>query len=104
MSSELLRATRGDLVETIQRGHLAVVDVQGRLLAGAGDPDRVSYMRSSAKPLQATMVMQSGAAARFAIAGELLAICCASHNGEPGHVAAVREVLRRADAPEDALQ
>lgn len=104
MSNELLRATRGDLVETIQRGHVAVVDAQGRLLASAGDPDRVCYMRSSAKPLQATMVIQSGAAARFAIDGALLAICCASHNGEPAHVAAVREVLRRAEAPEDALQ
>ncbi len=104
MSAELLQTTRGDLVETVQRGHLAVVDARGRLLAWSGDPDAVSYMRSSAKPLQATMVMQSGAAERFGLTGPLLAICCASHSGEPGHVEAVREVLRRADVPESALQ
>jgi L-asparaginase II len=102
--AELLQTTRGDLVETIQRGHVAVVDSQGRLLASSGDPDAVSYMRSSAKPLQATMVLQSGAAQRFGIADSLLAICCASHHGEPGHVEAVRAVLDRAGVPESALQ
>lgn len=104
MNAELLQTTRGDVVETIQRGHVAVVDARGRLLAWSGDPDAVSYMRSSAKPLQATMVIQSGAAERFGLTGHLLAICCASHNGEPRHVEAVREVLRRADVPESALQ
>ncbi len=102
--AELLQTTRGDLVETIQRGHVAVVDSQGRLLASSGDPDAMSYMRSSAKPLQATMVLQSGAAQRFDISNSLLAICCASHHGEPGHVEAVRTVLARAGVPEAALQ
>lgn len=50
------------------------------------------------------MVLQSGAAARFDLAGALLAICCASHNGEPGHVEAARAVLSRAGVPESALQ
>ena len=104
MSAELLYTTRGDLVETIQRGHVAVVDVRGRLIASSGDPEAISHMRSAAKPLQATMVVQSGAAERFGLAGPLLAICCASHQGEPGHVAAVREVLAHAGVPESALQ
>ncbi len=104
MSVELLHSTRGDLVETMQSGHVAIVDTQGRLLGSAGDPDAWSYMRSSAKPLQATMVVQSGAAERFGLSGALLAICCASHNGEPGHVEAVRTVLERAGVPESALQ
>src|SRR5438270_10172237 len=103
MSAELLYTTRGDLVETIQRGHVAVVDVRGRLIASGGDPEATSYMRSAAKPLQATMVVQSGAAGRFGLAGPLLAICCASHQGEPGHVAAVRGVLARAGVPAWAL-
>lgn len=104
MSAELLRATRGNLVETIQRGHVAVVDARGRLLAAAGEPDTFFYMRSSAKPLQATAVVESGATERFDLSGRLLAICCASHNGEPGHVEAVRGVLGRAGVPESALQ
>jgi len=104
MSVELLQSTRGDIVETIQRGPVGAVDAGGRLLAGAGDPDAWSYMRSSAKPLQATELVQSGAAERFDLTGPLLAVCCASHNGEPGHVEAVRTVLARAEVPESALQ
>jgi len=104
MSVELLHSTRGGLVETIQSGHVVAVDARRRLLASAGDPDAWSYMRSSAKPLQATMVMRSGAAERFDLTESLLAVCCASHNGEPGHVAAVRAVLERAGAPESALR
>src|SRR5438270_10500441 len=103
-AAELLQTTRGELVETAQRGHVAVVNADGALIASSGDPDHVSYMRSSAKPLQATMVLQSGAAARFDLAGALLAICCASHNGEQGHVEAARAVLSRAGVPESALQ
>ena len=104
MSAELLYTMRGDLVETIQRGHVAVVDVRGHLIASSGDPEATSYMRSVAKPLQATMLVQSGAAERFGLTGPLLAICCASHQGEPSHVAAVREVLARVGVPESALQ
>lgn len=104
MAAELLRVTRGSLVETVRRGHLAVVDARGRLLAASGDPDTVTYMRSSAKPVQATAVLWSGAAERFGIAGPLLAVCCASHRGEPGHVEAVGSVLERADIPPSALQ
>jgi L-asparaginase II len=104
MGAELLVTTRGDLTETIRRGHAAVVDASGRLVASAGNPDFVSYMRSSAKPLQATMLVQSGASERFGISDRLLAVCCASHHGEPGHVEAVREVLGRAGIAESALQ
>lgn len=104
MSSELLQTTRGSLVETIGRGHIAVVDARGRLIAACGDPDHVTYMRSAAKPLQATALVSSGASSRFEVAGPLLAVCCASHNGETGHVEAVRAILARADLPATALQ
>ncbi len=104
MSAGLLHMTRGALVETVQRGHLAVVDAHGTLLAHCGDPHTVTYMRSSAKPLQALMVLRSGAAARFAIAGPLLAVCCASHQGEPGHVEAVGTILARSGVSEAMLQ
>jgi len=104
MSAELLHVTRGELVETVQRGHLAVVDAHGMLLAHCGDAHTVTYMRSSAKPLQAMMAVRSGAARRFDITGRLLAVCCASHQGEPGHVEAVGAILARSDVSESMLQ
>ena len=41
---------------------------------------------------------------RFGIEPRHIAIMAASHNGEPGHVEVVRDLLKRADVPEDALQ
>ena len=43
---------RGDAVESVHRVHAAAVH-DGEVVAGAGDPDLVTFMRSSAKPLQA---------------------------------------------------
>ena len=47
------------------------------------------FPRSAVKALQALPLVESGAAERYAFTGEELALACASHSGEPGHVAAV---------------
>jgi L-asparaginase II len=68
----------GALVENVHRVHVAVVTPRGHLLASEGDPSRIVFARSSAKPLQA-----------IALAGHLgadlsppeLALACASHAG-----------------------
>ena len=64
MSEPLVNVTRGPIVESVHYGDIAVVDHTGRLLAFAGDPYRVTYLRSAAKPLQALNVLLSGAADR----------------------------------------
>ncbi len=92
----LVEVVRGPLVEAIHRGTIAVVDVSGALLASAGDPRRkVTYLRSAAKPFQSMPLVLTGAVDRFELAPEDLAIACASHNGEPGHVAQVTSLLER---------
>lgn len=50
-------------------------------------------MRSSAKPFQAQALYQTGAAERFNLTPEELALTCASHDGTPVHVAVVRGYL-----------
>ena len=90
----LLEITRGPLVEEVQRGHLAIVDSRGRMLASVGEPaNAVTYWRSSAKPFQSMALVTSGAAAAFGFEPEDLAICSASHNGEEVHTARVAHVL-----------
>src|SRR5262249_13051942 len=49
----LVAITRGDLDESMHFGAIVVADADGRVLASAGDPRTVTYMRSTAKPLQA---------------------------------------------------
>ncbi|MDQ6857789.1 MAG: asparaginase [Chloroflexota bacterium] len=96
MSDLLLEVTRGDLVEERHRGDVAVVDRSGALVSGCGDPDgMVAYWRSSAKPFQAMPLVYTGAAHRFGFDAGDLALCCASHSGEPEHTARVAALLER---------
>lgn len=95
MSEPLVHVTRGPIVESVHYGDIAVVDRCGRLLAFAGDPYRVTYLRSAAKPLQALNVLLSGAADRFGFTDEELAIMCASHYGEDYHQKVILGILEK---------
>jgi L-asparaginase II len=56
--------------------------------------------RSSNKPVQALGMLRAG----LDLHGELLALACASHSGEPFHLEGVREILAKAGLDEGALQ
>ena len=56
MTIPLIKVTRGDVIEAVHRGALAVVDSAGQMLAQAGDPNWVVSMRSSAKPDRKSVV------------------------------------------------
>jgi len=80
---------RGVFLECVHRGHIAVCDAQGDLLAGWGDPSAVVLPRSSCKMLQALPLVESGAAKRFGLTPEHLALSCASHTGALIHTGRV---------------
>ena len=92
---KLVEVTRGDLVESIHRGVVAVVDVEGRIIAGAGDISYLTYIRSAAKPMQALPVVESGAAAYFDLEQEELALLTASHSGEDEHVRVGQRIMEK---------
>lgn len=93
---------RGGITEVVVRGHVAVVDARGALLASAGDAETVTTLRSTVKPLQA-LPFFAGAAEAMGATVEERAVACASHEGEPRHVEVVRRLLARAGVGEDAL-
>jgi L-asparaginase II len=95
---------RGELVESVHRGRLALFDPSGDELESLGDPEAYVYLRSSAKPLQALPLILSGAADDFGLTDEELAVACASHNAEEPHLATVRSILEKAGLSEDDLQ
>lgn len=103
MSEVLVNVTRGPLVESIHRGDIAVVDSKGQLLYHVGDPYKVSFMRSAAKPIQTLNVILSGAADRFNFTEEELAIMCASHYGEDFHRKVVEGILNKIGLSVDNL-
>ena len=100
----LVEVTRGPIVESRHRGHVAAVDGEGRLVAYLGDPDTVSYLRSSAKPFQGIPLIASGAADRFGLTEREIAIACGSHSGEPMHTAATLSILNKIGLGPEALK
>lgn len=92
-SDSIVRVYRGGITESIHRVHLAVVNAEGALLHGAGDPGLLTFARSTAKPIQALPVIESGAAAHFGLSDAEIALCCASHNGEAKHVSTAQGIL-----------
>jgi L-asparaginase II len=91
----LVEVTRGDRVESIHRGAIAIVDAKGGLVASLGDVDSLVYPRSALKPIQALPLLESGAAEAFGLGDEEVALACASHSGEPMHTTRVAAWLGR---------
>ena len=81
----LVEITRGPLIESVHRGAIAVSDAKGRLRMAIGDVQRAIFPRSALKPIQAVPLIESGAAEKFALSDEEIALACASHSGEPQH-------------------
>ena len=90
-AAPLVRVVRSGLVESVHLGHAVVCDPRGRVLASLGDPDRLVFSRSSMKPLQAAVSLRRIAEP---LPDDLVAVMCASHNGEPVHLRVVRRLLR----------
>ena len=86
-------ATRGDEVESRHRVHAAVVGDGDALIASAHDPKLVSSWRSCGKPFQIMPLLESGGFDDLHWGDDQLALACASHGGEPEHVALAQQML-----------
>ncbi|HYU52146.1 MAG TPA: asparaginase, partial [Gemmatimonadaceae bacterium] len=86
--------TRGEETESEHRVHAAVVGEGDELVGAARDPDSFTYWRSCAKPFQVVPFLSSGGFDSLGWGDEQLAVACASHGGEPEHVAIVERMLR----------
>jgi L-asparaginase II len=90
---------RGDTVESFHRVD-AVAVRDGEIVASAGNPELVTFMRSAAKPIQAGPL----ARARADLDQRDLAIASASHLADDAQLEAVRGLLAKAPATEDDLE
>lgn len=89
-----VEVTRGSDVESTHRVHAAVADATGTLIAGARDISLVTHWRSCAKPFQVMPLLDSGGFDDLKWGDDQLALACASHGGEPEHVAIADRMLR----------
>jgi L-asparaginase II len=99
----LVEVMRGDVSESTHRVHVAVAHAEKGPLASAGNPAHFSFVRSAVKMFQVLPFVEGGGVQRFQLTGEELALCTASHGGEPFHVAAARSILAKARVTEAAL-
>jgi L-asparaginase II len=99
----LVEVLRGGRVESEHRGRAAVVDADGNAVLALGDVARPVFPRSAVKPMQALPLVESGAADLFGFGEDELALACASHAGEPAHIAVVERMLARAGLDAGAL-
>ena len=100
----LAEALRGGIVESFHRGALAVVDADGAVHTALGDIERPIFPRSAVKVLQALPLVASGAADRWQLSNEELALACASHGGEPRHAATAASMLAKAGVDVEVLE
>ncbi|HEX6033494.1 MAG TPA: asparaginase [Anaerolineales bacterium] len=100
----LLEVTRGNIVESVHYGSIAVVDAHGRLIFSYGDPNTVAFLRSSAKPFQVLPFVEGGGVEYFGLTPRELSIACASHEGSDLHVQTVEGIQKKIGVDETALQ
>jgi len=81
----VVEVLRGHVIESRHEVDVAVVGADGHR-SGFGNPGRNVLARSAIKPIQAFPLVATGAADAFDLSQRRLALSCASHNGEAGHV------------------
>jgi L-asparaginase II len=95
----VVEQVRGGVVEA--RHHVSAVAVSdGAVVRACGDPSYVTFLRSSAKPIQALPLVR----ARPDLDDAEVAIACASHLHRPEQLEPVHRLLTKADASEDDLE
>ena len=85
--------TRGGSIESRHRVHAAAVGPGDTTVAVARDPALVTMWRSCAKLFQVLPLLSSGGFDSLGWGDEELALACASHGGEPEHIAIADRML-----------
>ncbi len=84
-------------------GAIAVSDASGKLAAWYGDPELVTFTRSSAKPMQAMPFLENGGMQHFGLTLQEVALLCASHSGTDAHVQVVQSIQAKTGVSETDL-
>jgi len=104
MSSLTTRVIRSGKVESVHSGYGVITTAEGAIIRAYGDPHYLTYVRSSAKPLQAMAVLRSGAYKDFQLDSQELTLICSSHSGEQIHVKTAESIFIKAGISPDLLR
>lgn len=99
----LFELTRGETLESVHYGAIAIVDVDGRLVDHHGDANATSFLRSTAKPFQALPFLENGGAEFFNLSAAEIALMCASHSGTDDHAKTLLALQEKTGVSESDL-
>ena len=99
----LARQVRGDIVESVHRGHVVRVDATGRVTHVAGDAEAEVALRSCVKPFALVALAEAGGFRDYGLTPAEIALMASSHSGEDIHVRTLQAVFRRSGLTQTLL-
>ncbi|WP_054956878.1 asparaginase [Paenibacillus dakarensis] len=103
METKLVKEYRADIMECAHSGHICIVNEEGKVEAYAGDPEYVTFTRSSAKPLQAIPAIRAHMASHYHLTDQEIAIMTASHRGQLEHQETLINLMNKTGIAEQRL-
>lgn len=102
--SKLVIYNRDGLIEQEHFGYVVRAN-KARVIEKIGEDNNYPfYLRSCAKPLQASLLIDYGLDKKYDLSEEEIAICAASHAGEDLHVDIVQRILEKFDISPSKLK
>ena len=100
----LVKYIRDGLVEQAHFGFVLVSDGT-HIIDSSGETNGYPfYLRSCAKPLQASLIIDYGMDIKYDMTEEEIALCCASHAGEKIHVETAVNLLKKIEIDKNMLK
>lgn len=103
MDEILVEEYRGGILECEHRGHICIISTSGNVKYYAGDANFVTFLRSSAKPIQAIPLVKRGIEEKFDLTEKETTIFTASHRAEDFHVEALESIMKKVGVDEEEL-
>lgn|SRR5574344_1688299 len=101
---KLVEFKRSGLIEQICSGIIEKMSFDGDIFKIGDDKGYPFFLRSSAKPMQASVMFDLGVDKFFDFSLEEIAICTSSHSGEERHVNLVKNILDKVGLDETYLK
>ena len=89
----MVEVLRNNHLESLHFGSAVVIGPGNDLIVEWGDINRPIYPRSAMKMIQALPLLESGAAERYRLGAEQIALSCSSHQGSPAHTTLIKNWL-----------
>lgn len=103
MAEILVKEYRGDVVENVHYGSIAIVSSTGETIAYTGDIERQTYMRSASKPIQVLPTLLAGLHKKYNLSEEEVTICNSSHWGSNHHIYVLQSIMEKTGLKEEDM-